>query len=649
MAQAKLKILGDIEDLKKTTEKAKKILADIGNVDISNEATKKFKRNFEEDLNTVSKSIETKIEAINKKIQEMGKSGVFDNKELRKNIQQVAKLKSQLADINKAKLSVGGAGAGVATGGGGEGLVGKAMAATGFLPGGKLLKTALGLLGIGAGVSAFHARGTKLAQERAGLAALMGEDYEPGIGRYGFRPEERRVRAKSYAQALGRDISGKEMESILERSGMMERAYGVGYETQAEVLRAGRRVGEEDLFKTLMPKAIATGLEGSRMTEFLQMISQNTNTLAEQGITVDTAFFSDLSSYLSKLPFFREDPSRIGRSLLGIDEAFRGEDRYQQAMAVRAIMREGAGDVGSVELRRGLGIFGGGRGTLEKLSNIEAIKKEAGGEEFLKTIGISGSKILQNALQETIGLTEGMNYGGRVLQFKEAFKLESLASAQNLFEMAKEGVDIEKVRDFIEKNRQKSPKEIQERLNKTFSGTNKRILDLDSQVKRAIEAISYLTSTGISGLTSTLGITNENLISLNSKFSFLGGGDRTPEPIIPDTPTTPEAGERWARQFKRKQEIEDSRARFGRRTNGIMMDISPVVRELPNPATPTYMMRDSAREGNFSVQNEILSVLKQMGLNSEKQVEHLENIKNKKEVQKKAPLAMRGIDMQVGI
>src|SRR3990172_4166440 len=88
------------------------------------------------------------------------------------------------------------------------------------------------------------------------------------------------------------------------------------------------------------------------MTNFLSQISE--------GVNIDQGSLQGFASTLAGMPFFSSDPNRVFKAAQTMDQAFKGGDRFGQALTANA-MRSMAGNASpyAMEMRRGMGIFGG--------------------------------------------------------------------------------------------------------------------------------------------------------------------------------------------------------------------------------------------------------------------------------------------------
>jgi hypothetical protein len=477
MRQAKIQISADVQQLKQSVEQAKKTMQGLGQVKISNQSLETIKKSFGEDLEKRIQGATKHIENLERKIESLSQAGKGAmSKEFSLTIEKVKTLRSELENLKKVKTQletgeIGVQDAAKRTGGLMRGVAGG-------------VGRVAGMVGLGLGVGALYGTARETAGQRAGLRALTGGSVVEADSSMGFTPEERRQRATDIARSLGRDVSTAELTRLTNFGEKVERGYGVDSGTLAAGVRESRRAGITDsqkLLATSIGLAVSQGLEGSRVGEYLSAMTGYMSELADS-ITVDTDSVNAISAAFGDIPFFKNDPSRFFNQLRGLDQAFKEGDRFQQAQAARAIQASMGGmgaTPAAVELRRGLGLFGGNKGLAER-TGVEAL-------------GVGGGTILQNMFNEMKTATESMSPEEQLLEIMTRGNLQGQGGIE-IAQMVREGKGGQITEKQIQMAQMSPEKQLetkmQERLANTFQNADKSILQLNASIKALQEFLA---------------------------------------------------------------------------------------------------------------------------------------------------------------
>jgi hypothetical protein len=504
--QAKIQISADVQQLKQSVEQAKKVMQGLGQVKISNKSLESIKESFGSDLEKRIVGATKHIGNLEKKLESLGQAGKGAmSKEFSTTIEKVKNLRTELENLRKIKtqLEKGEIGVGDAAKKSG----GLMKAVTGGV--GRVA----GMVGLGLGVGALYGTAREAAGQRAGLRALTGGAVVGADSTMGYAPEERRARATDIARSLGRNTSTAELTKLTNFGERLERGYGIDSGMMSGAMREGRKAGVTDQQKFLASSigvAVSQGLEGSRVGEYLASMTDFMSELSE-GITVDTDSVNALSAAFGDIPFFKNDPSRFFNQLKGLDQAFKGGDRFQQAQAARAIQASMGGmgaSPAAIELRRGLGLFGGGN----KEQRAKLAKRTGVG-----TLALGGGEILQNMFAEMKKSTSGMSAEEQLYEIMNRGNLQGEGGIE-IAQMIREGKGGQITEKQIQMAQMSPEKQLeskmQERLANTFVSADKSILQLDASIKAlqeflANELMAVLTKlvSGVEALASFFGIT----------------------------------------------------------------------------------------------------------------------------------------------
>lgn len=428
--QAKIQITADNTDLARKAEEGRRILAGI---------TK------DSSLDRYSREVQSNLDDVKTKLEEVGSAAksAFDPKEVRDLVREYSRLGAEMSRIQATASRMGGGpGGGDAPGGGrGRGAMGMLGGLLGATPMGRFGR----LLGAGALAGAaigLYRRQVGTSREQLNLRALSGitEGESPvdiyGERNLGFDYASRRQRGGELLRAHGGNMEQRRLNRLIDRGELEERAFGIGGQTQAGLIGAARRAGMGNLGR-IVPEfrgeAQKGGLEGQRVIEFLESMTESLSSLSE-GVNIDGRSIARFaSSLIAGSRFFGADPRRAGMVIRGIDQAFTSGDRFQRAMFARAMRRAaGAGgetmDATGIELRRGLGLNFNVRRESEEGGVIDRLRKagEAKGIDtsgIVRALSIEGPKILEAAFDEVRTRFSGLSLSAQALEFGEAFNL----------------------------------------------------------------------------------------------------------------------------------------------------------------------------------------------------------------------------------
>jgi len=491
---AKIILAADVSGLKQNVEEAKQLLANLGNVDISPKFAKDIKEKLSKSLEEGAKKIERDINGIKDSLKKMGDAGdrAFSETKIKNQIRTLAEYEKRLKSIRATQGQLGGGGA------------------AGMLP----MKGGLGAVGMVAGAmaAAFIASNVnkqrRISNERLGIRALTGGATGDKESEFGFTAEERRHRTLDVAQAVGRNMGKPEINRMLEEGERAQRENKVDSGTQAGVIGSVRRAGGDSgrAFQNAMSFAKGAGLQGSRVTEFLQSISQGITQMSE-GVNIDTGSLMGFAGALSSLPFFSADPARATKAAQNLNQTFRGGDRFQQAMAARAVRAAAGGDLSpaAIEIRRMMGLFGSvDKDTLDSLEN-QGVDTRA--------MKAKPTDIINGMFQEAMAGGPGMSKTDSLIRFLTATTLDPGAGI-GIFDKLGKGEKLS-TKDFdAMKKAGESPQKTNQRLADTFSGLDKHMADLSKNISNLSESMAKNVAEPVGGLTNAL---NELMKPMDNK------------------------------------------------------------------------------------------------------------------------------------
>jgi len=478
MKQAKISISADIGSLKKAVDQAKKTVEGLTKIKLTPQAAEGFKKLFGEQLDRQIKQAETKLNGLNKRLEQVGKGSIMDPKRLEESIAGVEKLTGAVKELKKQKQEVAKIGLGAkaeeSEGAGGGGVLGS-------------ISTMAKSLGLAIGAMAIYTKRVQMAKERIGIRELGGSSTTATErSRLGFTPEERRARMLETQRAVGRNLSAADLGNLTDVSEKVQRAYGIqGGETANAMTVARKNLGsgtETKYLSQTIGAAVAAKLEGSRIGEFLQESSAALEEMSHNGITVDSESLNGFAAALSTLPFFKSDPSKAFDQIKGLNDAFQKGDRFQQAQAARAIQGAAGGGVGpaAIEQRRTMGLFATLRPeTMQMLSGI-------GAKGTMRAFRGGPGGVLSNLVKNAVGATKGMSPDNQLYEVMQRLGLKGEGGMEIAAKAIKSGGNLAKA-GLSEKDFQKATMSPEDKLQTTMDSIDGRVLDLDSTVQQSIE------------------------------------------------------------------------------------------------------------------------------------------------------------------
>lgn len=481
--QAKIVLSADVTALKQAIQQAKKDVQGLGSVKIDDRATKAMRDAIEKDLSKAAEHCKEKIVEIKDELASMETQGINKtadafvkaNKELEEyneNLKETEKLLDKMKKGGSLPTASGG-------GGGGGSPTGTFMKGAGRFA---------AMLGIGLSINHFRNVANEVSKQRVGVRSLTGGSDVGEDSAMGFTPEERRQRAQSIARAVGRNMSSEEITNLTNFGEKAERAFGVEQGTLDSAMGAASRAGvsnQEKFLMSAMGTAVANGLEGSKISDYLSAMTGMMDELSDS-ITVSPESINAFAGAFGDIPFFKNDPSRLFSQMRGVDGAFKGGDRFQQAQAARAILASNRGaSPAEIELRRELGLFGNSDALVKRFGGME------GGQDLAKTLGVGGTNIMNSMFGEARGKTGGMKMGERVNSIMRRLGLQGeggMMVAADIIEGKKVGTDaITKARMSPE---EQLKMKMQEKANSSFAGAEKNIIEMNVALKKIEEKIS---------------------------------------------------------------------------------------------------------------------------------------------------------------
>lgn len=507
---AKIGLTADVRGFKKQMEEAKSALSAIGNANISSQAEKKIAAIFSSKLQASAAGLQGQIKNVTSEIEKMVLAGddAFNTAKIQEMGTKLDVLKRKYQAVNEAQKEIG-RGKLTPTGGesGSGGMGGMLRGGMGFM--GK----ALGAVGVGLGVNAILNKRDRMADERLKIRPLTTDNQLGGeTSRLGFSPTERRE--TQFQIATQTQVTGKALTELTDMAEQLERGFGVSREETAGAIGVSRRAGGQDPGKMVaqaIGTAVAARLEGSKVGEYLQAMTGFMEQMS-QSINVDTNSLNGFAGALARLPFFKNDPSRIFTAIKSMDTSFRSADRFNQAQAARAILRT-PGAMGAspaaVEMRRQMGLFGSvDRDTMGDL------KKAGFTDASLKALGSSGGDIVQNQFKDIMASTEGMSAENRAFAFGDRLGLDpgqALPMFGKIAAAEKEGKATDSFFDDMAEQIKEATMDPQKlladrmkQLDKTFANGDGKIKDLSAKIERLGEIITQNLAGAIVELASTL-------------------------------------------------------------------------------------------------------------------------------------------------
>lgn len=474
--QSKLSLGLDIKPFQKEIKDAKRIVEELANLPIERTIAKAFRSDIARDFKLQTKEIKENIRGINSEMKEMIRSGETASDEFRALGKSLAENHKVLRDSKAImRSSQGGGGVGKAVGG----AVGGAT-------------SALGMLGIGVGVSALVQRQLTQAREGMQLRELTGGGIVGGESRYGFTRSERRGRAVEIARGAGRSMSSSELESATTGSEVAQRAFGISGGEYGGAIGASRRAGGgEDAVKfagDTIGDAVAIGLEGSSVGEYLSSMTGYMESMSK-GVDIDQSSLRGFAAAMGQLDFFKSDPSRIFDALRGLGDAFKKSDPYSQYLQYRSIQDAASKDGGgvlspaAVENRKRLGLFG-------KVSDKDLLESP---DEIRRALSIGSGEMINAYLKNAMKDTQGLGDNEKFLAFQESTNLQP-GQALPLFNKFNRGEELSKKDMKAIETAQKSPEERAADNMRSFEGS---MLDFGREIDDLANIVSTFASEGV--------------------------------------------------------------------------------------------------------------------------------------------------------
>lgn len=406
--QAKLQIGLDIKPLRDETKKAKQAIEDLGRVKIDKGLRGQIKDLFGKQLQDDAKKYKSELERIRGELRTISTTDAFASQRVRAYLEAISKLNQGLAQTNQLQRSVkgsmfggGGMGGGIGQqmGGGGGGSMMRNIPGAGLVRG---AMSTLGTIGIGLGVAASVSRQTELSRAGMGVRQLTGGNSVSGNSDYGFLQSERLERGKAIASQAGKNMSSGQISKEVNRSEMMERAFGISGEEYAGGMGAARKAGVKDSGKFVadtIGDAVAMRLEGSKVGEYLNAMTGYLESVSK-GVNVNQGSLRGFAAALGSIDFFKQDPSRIFDTIQQMETIFKGGGtEYQQFSNYQSIQQASMDQNGrgltpaGVDVRQMMGMFGSAS------DKDKANLKKAGMNDLLDVTRVGGDKAMKNTLE----------------------------------------------------------------------------------------------------------------------------------------------------------------------------------------------------------------------------------------------------------
>lgn len=218
------------------------------------------------------------------------------------------------------------------------------------------------------------------------------DQYQSAAQRWGHNPAEGLQLASQLSRAAGHRASGSEFEGALSAQYL----YGIGLEQTGGMLHAGRRTGAGgmDIVARSIGTAVATGLEGSEIGEYLSQIQHVLQQQLELGGQTSTLAIDAMTRRLA------------GANDSGIGGFMAGRVATGVATGISGIARRGAGGADEFEILRAAGWTGGTEDYFAKLNALqnpdEAVKLLPALIERFRGVGGAGSETEANAMQRML-------------------------------------------------------------------------------------------------------------------------------------------------------------------------------------------------------------------------------------------------------
>jgi hypothetical protein len=505
---ARIKLTSDIGSFKQDMEKAKQLLRGLGSLNIDSKASEKLKEAITKDLNDAKDRAQEAIAKIKASFEQMATSSDkgFDPEKVNRYLRRLSDLQQRLNDIKRIQSSF--SDTGIADTKKDSTVIGSLAKLTKSPIG--MIAGAAGAIGLGLGVGNLFQRQRGISAQRLEASALVGGQVTNQESELGFTPEERRQRITEIARSVGRNMSIDEQSRALELGELAQRSFGISTQEQARSMEVARRAGVQDQQKNFAQTigfAVAAGLEGSRVGEYLSAISEGIAQMS-QGINIDSESLNGFAAALTSMPFFQNDPARTLRTMQSLNQTFSQGDRFQQAMASRAIQAVAPGaSASSVELRRRMGLFG----QLSPEALEEYRRMGPSGANLAKTLGAGPQDIIKSMFADTIQSTAGLGVDRQLFEFAERLGID-VGAADEMFRKLKRGESLsgEDLKKF--KEAQMSPEELMKsRLDSTFTGFDKSVSKLGTTIESAMDKMAADITKGITSFTEYLDVSSTGL------------------------------------------------------------------------------------------------------------------------------------------
>jgi hypothetical protein len=369
---------------------------------------------------------------------------------------------SAMGGIGGGGMGGGAGGAGGGFGGGMMGKIGKSM--KGFIAGYLTMQAA----------KAGYGRSLELADQRLAIRGLTrGGNLPDEESALGYKGDERRANAAKFARQAG-GVGAFDLTRMTNMGEQVERAYGVSQDQSSGLMGSARRAGASSpqaqmkVMSSAIGAAVRAGLEGGKIGEYLQGMESYLSEMSD-GMNINTDSLNGFAGALSAMPFFRSSPERAFSALRGMDQAFSGGDRFQQAQGGRAILKSAPNSsVSSIEMRRELGLFGE--------VNPETLDKLDKGGMDTRALRVKPEKIIKNIFDEIKASTKNMKQEDQVFALSKRLGV-STSAALDIYSSGNTG-------DFASaakkaKRAQMSP---EERLAETYRDSEKTMKDFSSSL-----------------------------------------------------------------------------------------------------------------------------------------------------------------------
>lgn len=497
---AKIKITADTGAFKQDIEKVKASIRGLGSVEVETKGISSLKKTLTEDLKETEKELKSTISSLKGALTDLAKASTLDSEEINKNLKALNIYYERLKDVQELMKKDSGA-------------YKFFDALEGANPFGRMnrglgaIAGAAGAVGLGLGVGTLFQRQRGISSERNAIAALVGGSVTEEQSQLGFTSEERRQRLLEVARASGRNLSVEEQNRALSLGESAERAYGITADQQGGFMGAARRAGVQDqqkAFAQAIGVATAAGLDGSKIGEYLSAMSDGITQMS-QGINIDTNSLQGFAGVLSSLPFFANDPARAMRTAQELNQTFSQGDRFQQAMASRAIIAGSPGATpASIEFRRRMGLFGN---LSQDALNFYGNTANGGSPELAKTLGLDGKDIVTNMFKDSTDPTRGLSLDRQLMEFADRLGM-SAGAADSIFREIKSGKGISK--ESMEKIR-KANMDPNERMKDTFNGFDAQVTRTGAKIEGAMDKMAKDITGAITFFDSKLGVSSDNL------------------------------------------------------------------------------------------------------------------------------------------